>query len=125
MLQWGLHRLWSSNTGQNVIQNTCSEAMLMLVQDAPAITKAALDGSNPLAVEAVDLFLAIIGAEAGYLGLRALATGGVYLCGGITPRVSARRISSCRSKWPALLCSGANRGWVRVQVAGLTHGALM
>ena len=39
-------------------------------------------------MEAVDLFLAIIGAEAGYLGLRALATGGVYLCGGITPRVS-------------------------------------
>ena len=53
------------------------------------MTKAALDGSDPLAVEAVDLFLAIIGAEAGYLGLRALATGGVYLCGGITPRVSA------------------------------------
>ena len=61
----------------------------MLVQEAPDITKAALDGSDPLAVEAVDLFLAIIGAEAGYLGLRALATGGVYLCGGITPRVSA------------------------------------
>ena len=51
-------------------------------------------GAIPLAVEAVDLFLAIIGAEAGYLGLRALATGGVYLCGGITPRVSARKL--CR-----------------------------
>ena len=38
-------------------------------------------------MEAVALFLAIIGAEAGYMGLRALATGGVYLCGGITPKV--------------------------------------
>jgi len=99
--------------------------MLMLVQDAPAITKAALDGSNPLAVEAVDLFLAIIGAEAGYLGLRALATGGVYLCGGITPRVSARKISSCRSTWPALLSYIAIYGWVRVQVPGLMHARLI
>ena len=37
----------------------------------------------------MDLFLAIIGAEAGYMGLRALATGGVYLCGGITPKARA------------------------------------
>ncbi|BDA42706.1 Glucokinase [Coccomyxa sp. Obi] len=55
--------------------------------DAPAITKAALEGSDDLAVEAVDMFLAIIGAEAGYMGLRALATGGVYICGGITHKL--------------------------------------
>lgn len=54
--------------------------------DAPAITKAAQEG-DPLALEAVDLFLAIVGAEAGYMGVRALATGGIYICGGITPRV--------------------------------------
>lgn len=59
----------------------------MFQQDAPAITKAALEGQDDLAVEAVDMFLAIIGAEAGYMGLRALATGGVYICGGITPKV--------------------------------------
>ena len=59
----------------------------MSQQDAPAITKAALEGKDELAVEAVDMFLAIIGAEAGYMGLRALATGGVYICGGITPKV--------------------------------------
>ena len=38
-------------------------------------------------MEAVDLFLAIIGAEAGYMGLRTLASGGIYVCGGIIPRV--------------------------------------
>lgn len=58
-----------------------------MCKDAPAITKAALDGGDDLAVEAVDMFLAIIGAEAGYMGLRALATGGVYICGGITPKL--------------------------------------
>ena len=65
---------------------TASALVLRRAQDAPAITRAALGGSDPLAIEAVDMFLAIIGAEAGYMGLRALATGGVYLCGGITPK---------------------------------------
>ena len=59
-------------------------------QDAPAITRGALEGGVELAGEAVDMFLAIIGAEAGYMGLRALATGGVYLCGGITPKARRR-----------------------------------
>ena len=57
------------------------------LQKAPDITREALEESNPLSEEAVDLFLAIIGAEAGYMGVRALASGGIYICGGITPRV--------------------------------------
>ena len=60
----------------------------MVKQDAPAITQASLDGSDPLALETVDLFLAILGSEAGGNSLRVLAHGGVYLCGGILPRVS-------------------------------------
>ena len=46
-------------------------------------------------MEAVDLFLAIIGAEAGYMGLRSLASGGIYICGGIIPRVSCLACLSC------------------------------
>ena len=57
------------------------------MQLAPQITEGALAESDPLAMEAVDLFLAILGAEAGYMGLRCLASGGVYVCGGIIPRV--------------------------------------
>jgi glucokinase len=73
------------------------ELRVPALQDAPSITKSALDKSDPLAVEAVDMFLAIIGAEAGYMGLRALASGGVYLCGGITPKVPFQHtnISTC------------------------------
>ena len=33
------------------------------------------------------MFLAILGAEAGHMGLRMLAKGGVYICGGIAPKV--------------------------------------
>ncbi|KAG2448952.1 hypothetical protein HYH02_005707 [Chlamydomonas schloesseri] len=54
------------------------------------ISAAALDGSDPLAVEAVDLMFAIVGAEAGAMALRCLAKGGVYIAGGITPKLLPR-----------------------------------
>lgn len=44
-----------------------------------------------MALEAVDMFLAILGCEAGFMGLRLLATGGVYICGGIGPKVTTIR----------------------------------
>lgn len=40
-----------------------------------------------IAVEALDMFLSIVGAEAGHMALRSLASGGVYICGGIFPKV--------------------------------------
>jgi glucokinase len=43
----------------------------------------------PLCVAALDIFLAILGAEAGNLALKVLATGGVYLAGGIPLHVLA------------------------------------
>ncbi|KAG2501812.1 hypothetical protein HYH03_000311 [Edaphochlamys debaryana] len=57
---------------------------------APQISGAALEGSDPLAVEAVDLMYAIVGAEAGAMALRCLAKGGVYIAGGITPKLLPR-----------------------------------
>jgi glucokinase len=52
-----------------------------------AVGGASLDGSDPLAAQAVDLFLAIYGAEAGNLALKCLATGGVFVGGGIGPKL--------------------------------------
>lgn len=63
------------------------------VQSAPEITQGALEKTDPLSMEAVDLFLAIVGAEAGYMGLRILASGGIYICGGIIPRVGPRDLA--------------------------------
>ena len=54
---------------------------------AAAISRAALDGKCPLAEQALDLFLQIYGAEAGNLALKLMATGGVYLGGGIAPKL--------------------------------------
>jgi len=60
----------------------------MNVGDPPAvITRAALEKSCPLCSKALDVFVTVYGAEAGNAALRFLATGGVYLGGGIAPRV--------------------------------------
>jgi glucokinase len=55
-----------------------------------AIAQAALAGSCPLCAAALDLFASLYGAEAGNAALRFLATGGVYLGGGIAPKIVQR-----------------------------------
>ncbi|MGH2607446.1 MAG: glucokinase [Tepidiformaceae bacterium] len=54
------------------------------------ISEVALAGEHPLCVEALDLFAGIYGAEAGNLALKALAVGGVYVGGGIAPKIRAK-----------------------------------
>lgn len=58
-------------------------------KDGPAlISKAALrPDPDPLARAALELFVDILGAEAGNLALKVLSTGGVYLAGGIPQRI--------------------------------------
>lgn len=51
------------------------------------VTAAALDGSNLAAVEAMGMFVSIYGQEAGHLALKMLATGGLYVGGGIAPKI--------------------------------------
>jgi glucokinase len=53
----------------------------------PLITQAAIDGADLLCVKTLEVFTAALGAEAGNLAVRVLATGGVYLAGGIPPRI--------------------------------------
>lgn len=55
-----------------------------------AITRAALAGECPLCEQVLDLFVSLYGAEAGNVALRYLATGGVYLGGGIAPKIIDR-----------------------------------
>jgi glucokinase len=57
---------------------------------AAAISRTGLDGSCPLCVQALDLFVSVFAAEAGNLALKLMATGGVYVGGGIAPKMLAK-----------------------------------
>lgn len=59
------------------------------VDPTPIIVETALGerASCSICTRTVQLFAAILGAESGNLALRVLATGGVYLGGGIPPRI--------------------------------------
>ncbi len=57
---------------------------------AAAISRAALDGTQPLAEKALDLWISVYGAEAANLALKVMATGGLFLAGGITPKILAK-----------------------------------
>jgi glucokinase len=54
---------------------------------AAAISRRGLDGTDPICEIALAIFCSVLGALAGNLGLYALATGGVFIAGGIAPRV--------------------------------------
>jgi glucokinase len=53
----------------------------------PVIVQAALEKKAEICTRTVDLFISILGSEAGNLALKVLATGGIYLGGGIPPRI--------------------------------------
>ncbi|HEX7816493.1 glucokinase [Dyella sp.] len=52
-----------------------------------AVTQAALDGSDAVAVEALDVFCGLLGSFVGDLVLLYGARGGVFLAGGILPQI--------------------------------------
>jgi glucokinase len=55
--------------------------------DAAEITRAALDGSCRIAVAALQMFCALLGSCAGNVALTFGARGGVFIAGGIAPRI--------------------------------------
>ncbi len=54
---------------------------------AASISALASEGGDQLCIEAMELFIRLYGAEAGNLGLKLMARGGVYLGGGIAPKI--------------------------------------
>ena len=57
---------------------------------AAAIISFAMDLHDPLACRALDMFIEVFGAAAGDQALAVVARGGVYIAGGIAPRIAAR-----------------------------------
>jgi glucokinase len=57
---------------------------------AAAISDAALEERCGICSEALDVFVRLYGAEAGNLALKVMATAGVYVGGGIAPKIARR-----------------------------------
>jgi len=57
---------------------------------AAAISQAGMNASCALCAQALDLFISLYAAEAGNLALKLMATGGVYLGGGIAPKLLSK-----------------------------------
>ncbi|MDB9447369.1 glucokinase [Anabaena sp. CS-542/02] len=70
-------RTWEREAGQ----------MEKSVDPGAVIGGAAVQGSDRLSVEALKLFVDIYGAEAGNLALKLLPYGGLYIAGGIAPKI--------------------------------------
>jgi glucokinase len=68
-----------------------AERLAQVDDPTPVIVTAALDTANSceICVNTLKIFVTILGSEAGNLALKVLATGGVYLGGGIPPRILA------------------------------------
>lgn len=66
-----------------------AEKLAQADDPTPVIVTAALDKERPcdLGTKTLEMFVSILGSEAGNLALKVLATGGIYLGGGIPPRI--------------------------------------
>ena len=62
----------------------------LLTEGAAAISRCALEQNEPLASRALDLFISCYGALAGDHALAVTARGGVYIAGGIVPKILGR-----------------------------------
>lgn len=112
-LQIGLWRYLHERVGRVTLEHVISGTGLLRIYDfllqrgtrpesaplraelsetgAPAaITRHALEHGDALASEALDLFIACYGAAAGDHALNILARGGVYVAGGIAPKILKR-----------------------------------
>lgn len=70
------------------------DAVTVPRRTAAEVTQHALDRSCPICVAAVDMFCAMLGTVAGNLALMFRARGGVYIAGGIVPRMVDHLVQS-------------------------------
>ena len=77
------------------------------------VSRSAMDNRDPLCLAALDLFVSFYGAEAGNLALKIMALGGVFLGGGIAPKIAPKL------KQPAFLNSFSAKGRMKAMLEGI------
>lgn len=84
----GIYTLYEFLTETNFAPQP--QAMLNLedgVDKSAMVSECALEQNDPLCLEALRLFAEIYAAEAGNLALKSMSLGGVYIGGGIAPKI--------------------------------------
>jgi glucokinase len=69
------------------VPNWLAEKMGAAQDGNSVITEMALSGKSEICVRTLDMFVSAYGAEAGNLALKILSVGGLYIGGGIAPRI--------------------------------------
>ena len=83
----GLHAIYEYVRDTKKNEPTWLAEKIKAGNPAAEIAEAGLKGQAEIATQALDLFASIYGAEAGNLALKALTLDGVYVAGGIAPKL--------------------------------------
>ncbi|HXT13410.1 MAG TPA: glucokinase [Candidatus Angelobacter sp.] len=86
----GLYHIYEFLRQRNGTEPAWLATELRSEEPPKVITRAALENKNDLCVQALDLFVDYYGAEAANLALKILSTGGIYIGGGIAPKIIAK-----------------------------------
>lgn len=85
----GLHAIYDYLRDTKKNEPTWLAEKIKIEDPAATIAEAGLKGQAEIAKQALELFASIYGAEAGNLALKAMALDGVYIGGGIAPKLLA------------------------------------
>jgi len=84
----GIVNIYEFLRDTHVMKESANVASEMECEDKGAVIgRHALAGDDALCVATIDMFFGSYGAEAGNLALKGLTTGGIYLTGGIAPKL--------------------------------------
>lgn len=74
-------------SGHYAPEQTMIQQEMQREDPAAVVTRHGLAGTDPLCVKALEMFVSVYGAQAGNLAVTVVATGGIYVAGGIAPRI--------------------------------------
>ena len=83
IFNWSAHRL-------GCMGSTLHSQINDSVNPSELITRHAIELDDPICSEALEVFVSILGSICGNLALTAMTTGGIYLGGGVSPKITPK-----------------------------------
>ncbi|HEB55110.1 MAG TPA: glucokinase [Gammaproteobacteria bacterium] len=83
----GLVRIYRFLLEEHGAASAFSESIMQSAEPAAEISHHAQHGDDDIALQTLDCFIRIYAAQAGNVALNYLASGGIYLAGGIAPKI--------------------------------------